>query len=92
MFYERNMFKVLKAFFDITPDHAQPQPSGLWLADERGAEIQAWLDAHPEVTKYVIIDDQSDMLPSQMNNFVKVNQWYGLTMQDANKAINILNS
>jgi hypothetical protein len=92
MFFERNMNLAYSEFFDITPDHAQPQPSGLWLADERGAEIQAWLDAHPEVTNYVIIDDQSDMLPSQMNNFVKVNQWHGLTMQDANNAIKILNT
>jgi hypothetical protein len=92
MFFERNMNLAYSEFFDITPDHAQPQQSGLWLADERGAEIQAWLDAHPEVTNYVIIDDQSDMLPSQMNNFVKVNQWYGLTIEDAENAIKILNT
>lgn len=26
---------------------------------ERGEEIQAWLDAHPEVTDYAIVDDDS---------------------------------
>lgn len=91
LFRDRGMKKAWSLFLDITPDHAQPQPNGLWLSDERGAEIQAWLDAHPEVTNYVIIDDNSDMLPIQMNNFVKVNQWYGLTMEDAEKAIKILN-
>jgi hypothetical protein len=91
MFFERNMNLAYSEFFDITPDHAQLTKSGLWIGDERGYEIQAWLDAHPEVTNYVIIDDQSDMLPSQMNNFVKVNQWYGLTIEDAENAIKILN-
>jgi hypothetical protein len=92
MFYERNMIKVLNAFIDITPDHAQPQSSGLWLADERGAEIQAWLNAHPEVTNYVIIDDESDILHEQLPYFVKINQWYGLTMKDAENVIKILNT
>jgi len=91
MFHERNMIKALGAYFDITPDHAQPQPSGLWLADERGEEIKAWLLAHPDVTNYVIIDDQDDMLKEQKPYFVKTNQWYGLTMEDAEKAIEILN-
>ena len=27
----------------------------------RGDEIQAWLDEHPEVEKFVILDDDSDM-------------------------------
>ena len=27
----------------------------------RGLEIQAWLDAHPEVEKFVILDDEADM-------------------------------
>ena len=31
----------------------------------RGEEIGAWLTAHPEVGVYVILDDQSDMLPHQ---------------------------
>lgn len=29
--------------------------------DVRGNEIQAWLDAHPEVENFVILDDNSDM-------------------------------
>lgn len=44
----------------------------------RGVEIQMWLDAHPRtVDNYVIIDDDSDMLDSQLDNFV----W---TLQDPN--------
>lgn len=36
----------------------------------RGDEIAEWLSRHPEVTKYAIIDDDSDMLPEQMPHFV----------------------
>lgn len=29
---------------------------------ERGHEIQAWLNEHPEVTRFAIVDDNSDMV------------------------------
>src|ERR1700722_11282043 len=35
----------------------------------RGEEIQTWLDAHPDVDRYAILDDSSDMLPEQLPNF-----------------------
>jgi hypothetical protein len=37
----------------------------------RGEEIQRWLDAHPEVEQYAIVDDDSDMLESQASHFVQ---------------------
>jgi len=92
MFVDRGMIDCANAFYDITPDHAQPQPSGLWLSDARGDEIKAWLDKHSEVDKYVIIDDQNDMLPEQYPYFVKTNHFYGLTKKDADLAIQVLNS
>lgn len=45
----------------------------------RGKEIQMWLDAHPEVEKYAILDDDSDMLVSQAPNFFKTDWKVGLT-------------
>lgn len=45
----------------------------------RGDEIKIWLDAHPEVTSYVIVDDDSDMLEEQLPNFVKTQYEEGLT-------------
>jgi len=45
----------------------------------RGEEIQEWLNNHPEVDNYAILDDDSDMLPEQMNNFYKCDGWYGLS-------------
>ena len=67
---------------------------------ERGHEIQDWLDKHKEVTNYVIIDDDNDMLDTQRSNFVrtannmdhddKVDIGYGLTKICSEMAIKIL--
>lgn len=65
---------------DITP----------FLNTERGEEIAEWL-RNNEVESYVIIDDDSDMLPEQMASFVKTDFRYGLTWNDAEKCIQILN-
>lgn len=66
----------------------------------RGNEIQAFIEENKELLEYeyyweykcyVILDDDSDMLYPQRHNFVKVNHDYGLTRQDVDKAIEILN-
>lgn len=63
------------------------------LNTARGIEIGAWLAAHPEVTKYVIVDDDSDMEEHQLPYFVKTNPYEsGLDNECANKIINVLNS
>ena len=45
----------------------------------RGEEIQRWLDAHPGIEQYVIVDDDSDMLDSQKEHFVNTDPEHGLT-------------
>jgi len=57
---------------------------------ERGREIHAWLEAHPEVTDYVIIDDDNDMLKTQQSHFVKTDPQTGLDRALAEKAMYIL--
>ena len=42
----------------------------------RGQEIDVYLKSHPKIDRYVIIDDDSDMLSDQ--NFVKVDAYNGL--------------
>lgn len=44
-------------FIDITPD--------LLGKTDRGCEIIAWLDKHPEVTRHAILDDNSDFHKNQ---------------------------
>lgn len=45
----------------------------------RGEEIQDWLDKHPEVTDYAILDDDSDMTEEQFTKFHHCDPWFGLT-------------
>lgn len=49
-------------FIDVTKDM---QAGAKWGAVERGLEVQEWLDRHPAVTQYAILDDNSDFLPHQ---------------------------
>ncbi len=48
---------------DTTPDCARETAGGLFIGAERGAEIQEWLNAHPDVTAFAIVDDSKDMGP-----------------------------
>lgn len=71
-----------KSWYDEEKDHHS----------SRGEEIQKWLDSHPEVTRYAILDDDSDMLPEQLPSYF---QTYfhggGLTDEIAKNVINHLN-
>lgn len=58
----------------------------------KGGEIRAWLDKETEPYKYVILDDDTDMLESQIPYFIQCNwlEW-GLSDEDVEDAIRILN-
>ena len=45
----------------------------------RGQEIQEWLDKHPEVEDYAILDDDSDMLPEQFAKLHHCDSWFGMS-------------
>lgn len=80
----------------VTPNHMWKTGSTL----QRGKEIQEWLDLNP-VENYVIIDDDDDMEPHQLQNFIQtsgnldhpdcVDIGYGLTKICSERAIKILN-
>jgi hypothetical protein len=44
----------------------------------RGEEIKEWLDSTDDVENFSIIDDDSDMLEEQFNNFHHSDPWFGL--------------
>lgn len=90
----RNMWKergIAGNVIDVTPTTKERI---------RGVEIDMWLKRH-DVDTYVIIDDDSDMLPEQMPYFIKtsdnldhndcVDMGYGLTNICTSRAIEILN-
>lgn len=58
--------------------------------NRRGEEIQAWLDAHPEVTRWVILDDDMGMLRHQLRRHVRTDHAKGLRPLHGMFAIDIL--
>lgn len=66
--------------YDITP----------YTGCARGHEIERYLNKH-KVDKYVIVDDDSDMLDEQLYHFVQIDWGIGLTERESELAIKILN-
>lgn len=59
---------------------------------DRGADIKSWLVRHPEVTDYVIIDDEGDMLDEQLFHFVQTDWVFGIQDREVKLAIDVLNN
>lgn len=76
-------FMGIPQIYGITPGTAKRY---------RGEEIKLWLDEHPEVTNYVIIDDDNDMLDEQYPHLVQTSWYEGINDCNVEKAINILNN
>ncbi len=51
----------------------------------RGAEIKKYIEDHPEIKYYVIIDDDADMLPEQIGHFINTDTLVGFTLNDFNR-------
>jgi hypothetical protein len=68
----------LSGLFNIHEDWATKRSP---VGAGRGAEIDEWLSRHPEVTQYVILDDDSDMLEHQLHRFVHTKFATGLLPQ-----------
>jgi hypothetical protein len=56
----------------------------------RGHDVQEWLDKHPEVENYAILDDETDYLPHQLPHLVVPDPEYGLSETMAYRATHIL--
>lgn len=82
----------------INPDYILDKtPERIWITvpgfdHSRGAEINDWLEAHPECTNYVIIDDRTDFKDEQQSHFIHVNPHIGFTDEQMMEVINILNN
>lgn len=59
----------------------------------RGNEIDEWLAAHPEVTSYVILDDeQYDMNEHQLSRLIKTDFKTGLQRQHYERAVQLFDT
>jgi hypothetical protein len=66
--------------FDVTPILHDPELG-------RGYEIQAWLNEHPEVERYAILDDNSNLLEHHMMNLFQTTPEEGITPALAKKIV-----
>jgi hypothetical protein len=99
LWYLKNMWEHRNypgEIIDITPNLYDKDHKRI-----RGEEIDLWLKQNKKqnISNYVIIDDDSDMLENQLNNFVKtsgndhkdcIDIGYGLTKECSEKVIQIL--
>lgn len=51
----------------------------------RGVEIKKYLDEHPEILYYVIVDDEADILPEQHSHFIMTNGDTGFNLSEFKK-------
>lgn len=74
-------------FMDVTDDLQRGAKRGI---TPRGEEVQKWLDEHPNVKQYAILDDDADFLPSQW--LFKTTFEKGLTEEIMQAVIDHLNA
>lgn len=86
---------------DITPSSVSDSwlraanlvESGLEMRYCKGAGIAFWLSNNvAQETRYVIIDDEYVILDAQLPHFILTNPFEGITKEQADTAISILNS
>ena len=79
----REGIQILGKTDDLNREHPWPEPT-------RGYEIKKYLEEHPEITYYVIIDDEDQFLPEQQHHFVKIiNDWTGFGYLEYQKCVDI---
>ena len=62
------------------------------LGKNKGVEIASWLSKYAKQDiRYVIIDDEYVILDSQLPHFILTNPYEGITEEQANRAISMLN-
>jgi hypothetical protein len=83
------MFKVRGCHY-ITTDILIDQTPFPRLSGMRGQEINEWLQEHPEVTQYIILDDSTDFYDHQRVYHVKTDTYVGLTFYQMKECIRLL--
>ena len=79
----REGIQVLGKTGDLSWEHPWPEPT-------RGYEIKRYLEEHPEIKYYIIIDDENQFLPEQQHHFVHIiNDWTGFGYLEYQKCIDI---
>lgn len=77
----------LAAWLDVPIIDRTRPTSGM---EPRGEQIGDWLEAHPEVTRYAIIDDSIDMVGDQFDWFVRVLPADGMSQMNYLELVTLL--
>lgn len=81
--------KILKENgIDSTKVIGLTEAEGGFPPEHRAVQIKTWLKNHPEIKKYVALDDYP--LPKLGDNYLKINGYVGFTQKDAEIALRIL--
>ena len=96
----RKMWKARRLpgkIIDVTPDRYKDDElrylDDTEIDNIRGYEIREWLSRNgKQVSHYAIIDDLYEMLPEQQDHLVMTDSETGITDEDADRAIEILNN
>jgi hypothetical protein len=96
-FSDRN-FKYVDLITGETPhlrwywNHKEFELDDIHHPENRGMEIEIWLSEHmkEEDYNYLILDDDTDMLYTQRNNFIKTDSYKGLMEKHVKRALKIL--
>ena len=86
----KHIHPIIKYIVGVTPRLYVEKPNGGWNHLDRGHEIQKYIDKHKDIEEYIIIDDDSDMLEGQTNNFLQTDFRVGLQETDYPKIKQIL--
>jgi hypothetical protein len=62
--------------------HNDFRTKNIHSGDRRGGEIKEWIDRHPEIEGYLIIDDDKDMLLEQLPFFRQTKSLDGILCDD----------
>lgn len=84
---------LMNGGFDDVPWHKNwrtPTAPRLSMHWTRGQEIGAWLGDNSPIERFVILDDDDDMLPDHMPFFVHTDTHEGFGFKDYEKALKIL--
>ena len=92
-FYKKSEMNKMLNEMDFRGTIIDYTPSFDWKGSLRGNEIRVWLNDNglKDSKKYIIFDDDSDMLYWQRNNFVHVDNHFGLGPNHVWRAKQILN-
>lgn len=90
-----NRWRINGKIVDMTP-RLEFKPNSIWIGCEREVEIREWINSHyqhPEATRleYVILDDDAGPIGYLSDRLVQTSYRDGLTMQDAKRALAMLN-